>query len=604
MTSYPPGPPGQPAGDHTIAGRYRLLSRLGTGGMGTVWAARDEVLLREVAIKEVTLPPGLSPDQADVLRARTLREARAAARIQSPSAVTVFDVVEEDGRPWIVMERLAARTLADVLREEGPLEPARAAAIGLRVLDALTAAHGAGVLHRDVKPANVLFGPDGRAVLTDFGIAALEGDPAVTTTGMLVGSPGYVAPERLRGENPSPASDLWSLGVTLYAAVAGRSPFERANPMATLAAILEDDPQPPPQAGALAPVIGGLMRKHPAQRMDAATARGLLQAAAAAPGPARTAAVPPVERPATARTQALPLPPAAGVVAGAVPPHAEAPDRDGDSRYAEKPPAAADPRPRRSGAVVAVLAAMALLGGITVAMLVRERDAAPSDPAAAAPTRTADRERATRPRNTTRATTTAPVPAPAPQATRRRPTPTPTPTPTSTPVPEPPTSSPTATVPPEDGPEDTGGEVAEGFTRYESEAFEADLPEGWTVSREEGLRTFVREPGARRFLLIQQAERVAGDPEEDWRNQERSVSQRLPGYRLIGISRADFRDFTAADWQFTWVPRGGPVRVLNRAVVTEDGEQAFALYWSVPVDQWEESRSTFDRVAGSFEPRE
>jgi serine/threonine protein kinase len=202
--------------------------------MGVVWAGRDEVLARAVAIKEVTPPTGLTDEQRVHLRERTLREARAAARINSRAAVTVYDVVEEDGRPWIVMELLPPRTLADVLREEGPLPEEAAARVGLRVLDALSAAHGAGVLHRDVKPANVLYDSTGQAVLTDFGIASLDGDPSMTTTGTIIGSPGYVAPERALGQPPSPASDLWSLGVLLATAVHGRSPFERDSPLATL----------------------------------------------------------------------------------------------------------------------------------------------------------------------------------------------------------------------------------------------------------------------------------------------------------------------------------------------------------------------------------
>ncbi|MDP9431927.1 MAG: serine/threonine protein kinase, partial [Actinomycetota bacterium] len=268
-----------------IGGRYRLVRKLGSGGMGAVWAGRDEVLERDVAIKEVTLPPGLSGEQRAVLRQRTLREARAAARISTDCAVTVFDVVEEDERPWLVMELLAPRTLSDVLREEGPLPPPRAAAIGLRVLAALSAAHAAGVLHRDVKPGNVLFDSAGRAVLTDFGIASLEGDSSLTMTGTLIGSPGFLAPERARGIAPSPASDLWALGVTLFAAVAGRSPFERESPMATLAAVLEQTLEPPPSAGPLAPVLAGLLRKEPEQRMTAAEARAGLEAAARNDGP-------------------------------------------------------------------------------------------------------------------------------------------------------------------------------------------------------------------------------------------------------------------------------------------------------------------------------
>ena len=274
------------AQNRRIGSRYRLVEPLGRGGMGTVWAAVDEVLDREVAVKEVVPPAGLSAEEQESLRSRTMREARAAARINSRAAVTVYDVVEEDGKPWIVMERLAATTLADLLRREGALPADRVARIGLRVLEALRAAHTAGVLHRDVKPSNVMITTDGEAVLTDFGIASLEGDPTLTTTGMLIGSPAYMAPERARGGPASPAGDLWSLGCTLYTAVEGRGPFAKEGPLATLTAVITDEPYPPVRAGALRPVLLALLAKDPADRPDAAAAAGMLAEAERAGAPA------------------------------------------------------------------------------------------------------------------------------------------------------------------------------------------------------------------------------------------------------------------------------------------------------------------------------
>ncbi|MGW0223071.1 serine/threonine-protein kinase [Streptomyces tendae] len=260
---------GEPDGERVIAGRYRLLSPLGEGGMGTVWRARDELLRREVAVKEVRAPAGLP--QADVGRmyARLEREAWAAARISHPNVVTVYDVATDGGRPWIVMELVRGLSLADLLDSEGPLEPGRAALIGAEVLAALRAAHAAGVLHRDVKPANVLLANDGRVVLTDFGIARVEGSEALTMTGEVVGSPEFLAPERALGRTPGPASDLWSLGVLLYAAVEGVSPFRQDTPLSTLRAIVDDELPPPHRAGALGPVVEGLLRKDPAGRLPA-----------------------------------------------------------------------------------------------------------------------------------------------------------------------------------------------------------------------------------------------------------------------------------------------------------------------------------------------
>src|SRR5215467_14378483 len=263
-----------------VPGRGVLLDRIGQGSMGTVWRARDRVLARDVAVKEVRLPDLMPAREREILRERTLREARVSAKMSHPCVVTVHDVIEADGTPWIVMELVAARSLDRVLAEDGPLPPGVAAKTGMMLLAALASAHAAGIVHRDVKPGNVLLAPDGRAVLTDFGIAAMDGDPALTQTGMVMGTPGFCAPERIRGGSASPASDLWSLGATLYAAVEGRGPFDgHGSPMAVLASIVHSDPPPARAAGPLGPVIEALMSKDPAQRPDAARARQLLTAA-------------------------------------------------------------------------------------------------------------------------------------------------------------------------------------------------------------------------------------------------------------------------------------------------------------------------------------
>jgi serine/threonine protein kinase len=247
--------------------------------MGVLWAAHDQTLGRDVAIKEVGLRTDLSPAQTPRLRERALREARAAARVTHPCAVTVYDIVEADGRPWIVMELLSPRTLADVLAEDGTLAPAAVARLGLDLLDALTAAHAAGVVHRDVKPGNVVFA-DGRAVLVDFGIATVGDDPTVTAAGILLGSPAFMAPERARGEEPTPASDLWSLGATLFSAVEGQPPFRRDGHLPTLAAVLTQDAPPAVHAGPLRPVLAALLAREPADRPTAEQAHALLVAAA------------------------------------------------------------------------------------------------------------------------------------------------------------------------------------------------------------------------------------------------------------------------------------------------------------------------------------
>ena len=261
-----------------IAGRYRLIERLGAGGMGRVWRAYDESLDCEVALKEVWLPPMLSDaERADRL-ARAQREARNAARLRAhPHIVSVHDMVSHEGMPWIVMDLIPSRNLAQVVEELGPLPAEQVAKVGLGVLDALSASHAAGILHRDVKPPNVLLTTDGRVMLTDFGIAVQESDLTMTASGVLVGSPEFVAPERARGEASRGASDLFSLGATLYYACEGRSPFSRDSAVGVLTAILFEETAPVTRQPSLAPVISGLLVKDPALRWDAARARAELE---------------------------------------------------------------------------------------------------------------------------------------------------------------------------------------------------------------------------------------------------------------------------------------------------------------------------------------
>ncbi|MGV9507059.1 protein kinase domain-containing protein [Streptomyces tendae] len=285
-----------------LAGRYRLGDVLGRGGMGTVWRAEDETLGRTVAVKELRFPGNIDEEEKRRLITRTLREAKAIARIRNNSAVTVYDVVEEDDRPWIVMELVEGKSLAEAIREDGLLEPRRAAEVGLAVLDVLRSAHREGILHRDVKPSNVLIAEDGRVVLTDFGIAQVEGDPSITSTGMLVGAPSYISPERARGHKPGPAADLWSLGGLLYAAVEGTPPYDRGSAIATLTAVMTENLEEPKNAGPLRDVIYGLLTKDPDQRLDDAGARAMLNKVIHAPE--RAAGAEPVDA-----TKVVPLPP-------------------------------------------------------------------------------------------------------------------------------------------------------------------------------------------------------------------------------------------------------------------------------------------------------
>ncbi|WP_043676970.1 serine/threonine-protein kinase [Streptomyces xylophagus] len=296
-----PDPSPEPGTGRLIAGRYRLLGKLGHGGMGTVWRAKDETVDREVAVKEPRVPDNLPERERENAFERMRREARAAARLDHPAVVNVHDVAVVDGQPWIVMELVTGRSLGDAL-QEGTLDARDAARIGLQVLGALEAAHAAGVLHRDVKPDNVLLGRHDRVVLTDFGIAHIEGETNLTDTGGFVGSPEYIAPERVLGQRPGPASDLWSLGVVLYAATEGVSPFRRSNTPATLQSVLNAAPAPPTSApGPLADLITGLLAKDPASRPNAAQVRAVLESVANPPTPVQTQEVRYVERPAGGR---------------------------------------------------------------------------------------------------------------------------------------------------------------------------------------------------------------------------------------------------------------------------------------------------------------
>lgn len=290
-----------------LAGRYRLGEVLGRGGMGTVWRAVDETLGRTVAVKELRFPSAIDDDEKRRLITRTLREAKAIARIRNNGAVTVYDVVDEDDRPWIVMELIEGKSLAEAVREDGVLTPKRAAEVGLAILDVLRSAHREGILHRDVKPSNVLIAEDGRVVLTDFGIAQVEGDPSVTSTGMLVGAPSYISPERARGHKPGPPADLWSLGGLLYASVEGSPPYDKGSAIATLTAVMTEPLDPPKNAGPLKEVIYGLLARDPEQRLDDAGARALLNDVIHAPEKPDPVVPPPAD---ATQVMALPKSPA------------------------------------------------------------------------------------------------------------------------------------------------------------------------------------------------------------------------------------------------------------------------------------------------------
>jgi len=558
-----------PTTQRRIADRYRLESVLGRGGMGVVWAAHDEVLGRPVAAKEVLPVPGLSTEQLAEMRDRTLREARTAARMSSSAVLMIYNVVEHDGEPWIVMERLAPRTLADVLSSRGRLDPAEVARLGLRLLDALDAAHASGVLHRDVKPSNVMFRDAesiAQPVLTDFGIARFVGDPAATATGTLIGSPAFVAPERARGEQASPASDLWSLGITLWIAAEGVSPFHRDGTLQTLSAVLTADLPPVEHAPALADALTALLSKDPRERVTSAGARRMLERVAADPTPAP-----------------VPLPTA--------PVATPAPEQGAHLEAITVGPP--QRRPGRRRWLVGALLAALVVGGVLIAA-----------PWANDGTTVATPGPTTSPSTTVPPTTPSPTtPSPTtPSPTTPSPT-TPSPTTPSPTTPSPTTPSPSSTpsATPSVGPASSApGAISGGglVRRVDPTGFAVSVPPGWTTRRQ-GSQVIYEDPASSAYLKVDQSRTPKGDPVTDWQNQERSVSRRLSNYRLIGINPLTLRGWRGADWEFT---HGTGTHVLNRNLVTAP-DQAYALYWSAPDRTWARSRALFDQVSASFVPR-
>ncbi|MEU5956873.1 serine/threonine-protein kinase [Streptomyces sp. NPDC047525] len=560
-----------------LAGRYRLGESIGRGGMGRVWRARDEVLHRVVAVKELTAAQFVQEADRAVLFARTHAEARAAARINHPAVVTVHDVLEYDDRPWIVMELVEGRSLADAVKEQGRIEPTEAARIGLWTLKALRAAHAAGVLHRDVKPGNVLLSDDRRILLTDFGIAAIEGDSTITRTGEVVGSVDYLAPERVSGANPGPASDLWALGATLYTAVEGNSPFRRTSPLGTMQAVVTEEPAPPEYAGVLAPVISALLRKDPDTRPTAEEAELMLAEAAEGRQPSAGQAYVPTQIHSTSqqqqqqRQQPQPSPQAqtrhqhtpqyghhsvepgtvvhgnSGTGNGTGP--NSAPHHSGtvvhgihQSHQPHQSPSH-PPKRRMRTAIVAVIAAAVLLGGGTAGYLYY-----------------ADGDDG----RTEQSSDGAPGKA-------------------------------------------VGGIPKDWPLVEDAEGFKLRLPKGWEREADGNQIDYTPDHG-RHFV------RISIDRNTTWESPythqldlERNLKVKLPDYKRLQLDQNTYRDRTGALWEFSWKAgandtTAGPRRAISQSYLGRDGVE-YVIYMSSPAADWNKARQQFDAILRGWRER-
>ncbi|MET8906770.1 serine/threonine-protein kinase [Micromonospora sp. NPDC004551] len=648
-----------------VADRYRLISPLGQGGMGRVWKARDEVLHRDVAIKELVPPPSLTPEERREMRERSLREARAIARLNNINVVRIFDVLRTDGDPWIVMEYVPSKSLQDTIAEDGPVSPAKAVEIGLGVLGALKAAHKAGIMHRDVKPGNVLLGNDGRVVLTDFGLATIPGDPNVTRTGMVLGSPAYIAPERAKDGTAGPEADLWSLGATLYAAVEGKSPYARPSAIATLAALATEPLPPPKNAGPLKPVLQGLLRKDPEDRITAEVAERMLRKAAGRRAKG-ISLLDGVRRPGPNGPR------------GPRPPLVPAP-RPADGQ-AERP---VSPAPGRSDGAASAAAVAGATAAAATAKVPAGPDAAPTAkvaPPVAEPTTRLDAAPAvdetrvdgpdpaldeTRldgepvveppapPKNPTSVLAEPVSPAPSTgraavipgtkpernrrnlligalvlvllvglavavpllnsgddadkggQATATSAAPAPPPPATSAgPSSAAPTSAAASPTPSASvTPSASADTLPAGWHYYKgSNGFQVPIPNGWQARVRSDNVVLYENGGARRVLFIQWTDSPKKDAYADWQAQESSRRNYVDNYKLVGITRCDGYFRTCADWDWLETRNGGTrFHVRNRGVATASN-RGFALRWEVPASAWDANLANWEIITKGFKP--
>ena len=551
--------------ERVLAGRYALEETLGKGGMGRVWRAEDRLLQRPVAIKEVLLPAELSGTDRDAVQGRVLREARAAARLTHPSVVTVYDVLQEDGTAYIVMELVEGRTLAEVVSEDGAVPPEKVARIGLDVLSGLERAHAEGIVHRDVKPANVMLDRDGRVKLADFGIASLKGDPKLTQTGILLGSPSFMAPEQAQDLASGPPADLWALGATLYFAVEGVPPFDRGKPIPTLTAVVYDDPRPPQKAGSLALVLTSLLAKDPDNRPSEAQLRAALESAARGAQEAST----------TRREPARPT--------------VLAPPRDRDEVWRERreellrdQEEEVDEGPRRGWPLLAAAALLVGLLGVALFTGLRSNDDPASPPARQENTSSRDRDGDGDGANS----------------------------PSNSQSSDPENESDDAGATDEGGTSGGGaveasdGTVPSDWVSYTDpeNGYRIAHPPGWQIAEDtSGPNSIdVREPGSGTYLRIAWTDSPGADPQEAWEEFAPKFAATHDNYREIQMTPTTYKGYRASLWEFTWSSGAVDLHAYDLGFVT--GDQGFALNFQTYSDNWEESQDLWEAFKASFEP--
>jgi eukaryotic-like serine/threonine-protein kinase len=525
----------------TIADRYKLIRPLGRGGMGVVWLAEDTLLKRRVAVKEIEFPPELEAEDTAAVKARALREARSAASLSHPRVVTIFDVLQAADGAFIVMEYVDAPTLSELVKKDGALSDERVARIGLDLLDALEVAHAKGIVHRDVKPGNVMIAEDGTK-LADFGIASVKDDPKITSTGMVLGSPQFMAPEQARGSGSDPRTDLWSLGATLYYATEGRLPFDRGQPIATLSAVINDEPHPMRSTEGLADVISALLAKAPDARPSGHQLRALLEGVPSGARPA--AAVEPDRRQVTHVDEATPPVPQT------------APARD------ER----AGPGWRRQVLIALVAGLLAFAAGIAIVTLLFDDDPPDRSPQGSEGRRSGEQDASDGDGDGGAGDDDG------------------------------------GGI----GSGDTASQsgVPQGWTRYTDpeSGFAIAYPANWTIIQDptDTSSTDFRDESTGTYLRVDWTELPGDDPVEAWEDQAEDFAAGHTNYEEIQISPATYKGYEAAIWEFAYSDGGADLHAVDLGFVTRS--MGFALFFQTHAENWDSSQDLFEQLQESFEP--